>query len=414
MAEHPACSREDEATSWLWVGLWQLFIYITIPLARTIQEFVRDHGGKNLFLVVTFGVLILAVVGIVRAVRCGIFRCRPEGMLTLGVICGLFAVMTWNLRANPEESLHFVEYGVTSLLLFRALSHRFRDPSIYLLAAMLGCFFGIVDELIQWITPRRFFDFRDIGINVIAVLLVQLAIAIGIRPRSIQSPMRRTGFRCATSIAALNMLLLMFCLANNDQFKAWYTTFIAGADAVDEVTATYGYRITDPDIGTFYSRLPAGQLREQDRQRAAEVAAILDEYKSERVYERFLRIYPAYRDPFLVEARIHLFRRDRNASLAIKLAEDPDVMMEHAVIAYRENQILRSYFPQTLARSSYAWEPHLEGSIRSLIGRQPAYDSPVSRQVITRFTRTQLLSFLSVVLVMLVATGWLGGRRLPQ
>jgi len=404
---------EDEATSWLWAGCWLLFIYMTIPLARTIQEYVRDHGGKTLLLVVTFGAFAVAALLLIRSVWRGQLRCQPSGMIVLGMVFGLFCTMTWNLRLNPEESLHFVQYGVLGILLFRALRHRLSDPSVYLVAALLGILLGLCDELIQWIVPRRFFDYRDVGINAMAGLLVQVAIAFGIRPAGVVRPWTRRGLCWASGLVSLIAALLLFCVTNHDGFKAWYTTLMPAAEQIDEVTATYGFRIEDPDIGSFYSRLRPDELLEQDRTRAAEVAAILDQYKAERHYPRFLHHYPAYVDPFLVEARVHLFRRDRHASLAIKAAGDPDAIVEHVMIAFRENQILRTYFPETLVASSYAWEPHLEEMVQAMVGpNPPPYDSPVSRYVITRFTRPQLITICSLVLLAgLVATMALSRRR---
>lgn len=411
MVEEPR-HTEDEATSWLWAGCWLLFIYVTIPLARTIQEYVRDHGGKTLFLIATFGAFAVAALLLVRAVWKGRLRCRPSGMVVLGTILGLFCTMTWNLRLNPEESLHFVQYGVLGILLYRALRHRLSDPSVYLVAALLGILLGLCDELIQWIVPRRHFDYRDVGINAMAGLLVQLAIAFGVQPAGVSRPWSRRGLCWASGLVSLIAALLLFCVANHDGFKAWYTTFIPAAEQVDEVTATYGFQIADPAIGTFYSRLRPHELKAEDRARAAEAAAILDQYKSDRHYSHFLRRYPSYADPFLVEARVHLFRRDRYASLAIKSAGDPDAINEYVLIAYRENQILRTYFPETLAASSYAWEPHLEEMVQAMVGpNPPPYDSPVSRYVITRFTRPQLIIASSLLLFAALATTIAFARR---
>jgi len=392
--------KEDEATAWLWVGCWLLIIYITIPLARTVQEFIKGHGGSGLFLVATFASFTVAASLLIRSMMRRTLRCTPLGMLILGVILGLFCFLAWKLRANPEESLHFVQYGVLSLLLYRALNHRLHDASVYIVAMALGASFGIFDELIQWVVPRRYFDFRDIGINVTAVLLVQLAIALGVRPVSAQGACSSTGIRMGILAACLSVVLLMFCFANTEQLKDWYGNFLPSTRMINEVTATYGYQIDDPAIGRFYSRLKPDELLQQDRERSVEVAAILDQYKIDRHYDRFLHIYPAFKDPFLVEARVHLFRRDRHGSLAIKgEASDHDAIIEHIQIAYRENQILKKYFPETLARSSYVWAPHIEQTVLSLIGDPPPYDSPVSRYVITRFSLTQIISILSIVLI---------------
>lgn len=396
--------QEDEPTSWLWAGCWLLFIYITIPLARTIQEFVRDHGGSRLFLFATFAALGVAGLAVIRAVRRGAVNCRPGGMLVLGAILGVFASLTWSLRENPEESLHFVQYGVLSLLVYRALRHRLSDPSIYLAAAMIGCLCGIADELIQWIVPRRFFDYRDIAINAVAVLLVQAAIAFGLRPPAVRAPWSRRGVTWAFLAAATNLLLLLFCVNNTDALKATYTAWVPSAERIDETTASYGFQIVNPEIGSFYSRLTAEQLREQDRTRAAGVAEVLNRYKADRLYERFLNTHPAHEDPFLVEARVHLFRRDRHGSLALRNADDPKVMKEHALIAFREQQILQSYFGNTLAASAYAWPDHIQATLAKIVGeRPPLYDSPVSRYVITSVTQAQLTG--GILLVLLALSG---------
>ena len=64
-----------------------------------------------------------------------------------------------------------------------ALSHNIHNISIYFLCAFIVFVFGAVDEVIQWILPNRVFDIRDIIINGIAGILVQLLIAMVINKR---------------------------------------------------------------------------------------------------------------------------------------------------------------------------------------------------------------------------------------
>jgi len=83
----------------------------------------------------------------------------------------------------PEEQVHFIEYGILSALIYVALSHNIHNISIYFLCAFIVFVFGAVDEVIQWILPNRVFDIRDIIINGIAGILVQLLIAMVINKR---------------------------------------------------------------------------------------------------------------------------------------------------------------------------------------------------------------------------------------
>ena len=66
---------------------------------------------------------------------------------------------------SPEEALHFIQYGVLGVLVYRALAHRRHDTSIYIAAALICGILGIIDEVIQWLTPRRYWSLRDIWIN---------------------------------------------------------------------------------------------------------------------------------------------------------------------------------------------------------------------------------------------------------
>jgi glycopeptide antibiotics resistance protein len=98
--------------------------------------------------------------------------------------------------------------------LFRALSQRISDPSIYLAAVTIGFVFGILDELIQWVVPRRYFDLRDIGINLLSVMLIQLGIAAGIRPAFIRGKMSSSGLTLALwgAIVTLALFALSFTI----------------------------------------------------------------------------------------------------------------------------------------------------------------------------------------------------------
>ena len=405
--------REKESTAWGRVAAWTAFIYLTIPLARAIQEIVRERAGKEVFLWITYLAFAAAAAVLLRARLRRRWTARPSQLAVLGAIGALFCRLVWSLRANPEEAFHFVQYGVLSLLLFRAFSHRLRDPSIYLAAALAGAALGILDELIQWVVPRRYFDYRDIWINAQAVGLVQIALAAGIRPARIRGRLSPAGFRTASRLAILNLLLLLFCVNNTPRLQDAYARLFPAARRLDHLTAEYGYRIEAPGTGIFFSRLPPDELRRIDREEGARAGALLrSRALTEPQYFRFLKEQPAHRDPLAVEARIHLFRRDRHAAAA-RDPQTPDSLRFYAHVAHSENRILETHFSHTLRHSPFQW-PEERARLMERLAQPPAlYVSPVSRHLITRFTQRQVSALLLALLLAAAAADRIAARRSP-
>lgn len=401
-----------ERSAWGAVFLWVLFIYGSIPLARSLQELVSASGGSHLFLWVTFTALVLAAIGLARAAWRGQLSLTFPAVLCSCMVFGLYAWLTWSLRRNPEESFHFVQYGVLSLLLLRALQIRLAGWPLFFAVAMTGIAFGIIDELIQWLVPLRYFDYRDIGLNTLGVLLALVAIVPTV-PRLRRYPGTDfLGVQVGCLIAFVNLLLLVFCLSNTPALRSWYVTIIPGSERISAVTAEYGFYHLDPSVGGFSSRLDLEELAHQDRTRFVEVAAALDQLRSEQAYHQFITRFPAYQDPLLAEARVHLFRRDRYAVMAAQAVGDVQRQQRYARIAHGENTILEKYFPNVLHHSGYAWSPEVRQRWEELGGDGPLYRSPVSNSLITSVSQTTLVSFLVVLMVMtLGVAGWAAARK---
>lgn len=401
---------EDEPTSWLWVGLWLLFIYVSIPLARTVQEAVRDRGGEHLFLWLTLVFIVLLAGLVLRLLGSRKGSCTPARLVVIGAVFVAYGWFTWMLRANPEEAFHFVQYGVLGILIFRALSHRIGDPSIYFVAAMAGMLFGAVDELLQWIVPRRFFDFRDIAINALAVALVQVALGAGLKPAYIRGRAGATGLRIGWSLAAFNGLLLLFCANNTPHFMEVYARWIPSASHVDESTAEYGYLIGTKDTVMFKSRLSAEELSKQDLERGEEVGGIIKKHYNRWRYLRFLDRTPAHTAPLAVEARSHVYWRDYHVKIIRDPETPPETASASARISQGENAILTRYFSNTLAHSTYAWPRDMVLPVT--VDDITPYYSPYQRHIITWVTRQQLSVWLVLfTLAALMAERWMARRR---
>lgn len=399
--------HKNATTAWLWVGAWILFIYTSIPLARSVQTTIRDLGAQAIFLWITYLAFGLATILVIRAVRRKHISLSPWQVLILLVILGTFSWLTWTLRAHPEEALHFVQYGVLSLLIFRALLHHISDWSIYLLAAMLGTVFGILDEMIQWVVPNRVFDFRDIGINIFAVWLVQVALAMGIHPRSTRRSAVSPGLRLSFIALALNLFLILLCLNITPQFIDFLHAHSTAARWLKQPMSEYGYLYLDPQIGTFKSRLPPEELARQDRERYEQVIATLNTTKQKEQYHRFIRQTPAHLDPITVESRVHLFRRDY-------YAQQPD-NPKYATIAWYENLIMENYFPHVMSNSDYSWSSDTRDRYKQTANLNGSYHSAVNRKLIAVVSQTTLSMVLGcLILLSLFTAHRIGRRREPE
>ena len=394
-----------EWASWLWVVLWSLVILATIPLARTIQVYVSTHWGSASFTYVVLTVIASAlafVIGYLIRLK----TASRRHYVWIAISSAVFIAYTLRLRESPEEAVHFVQYGVLGVLLFRALSHRVRDISIYFSAAILGALIGTIDEAIQWLTPQRYWAYSDIWLNFLAVALVQIIIAKGLDPRIISGPPKPHSIQLTSRLSIMLLLLFIACVLNTPARVAWYATHMPALQFLTRNPSTmteYGFLYVDPRIGVFRSRLSPEELHRQDTENGKEAALILDSYRQNDEYIRFLNTYMPYDEPLIYEARVHLFRRDTYLAQAKRYREDESDYQMHMDVAYRENQILEHYFPNTLKHSSYILPTATLVEMHRNHLPDTTYDSAVSQYLITRVNEPQ---FLGALLLAIAALAW--------
>ena len=402
--------REREFVSWTYALLWSGLIFVTVPFVRVGVGYVRGQWGIEVFTYAVAAVVISAAAAALFLTR------RKWSLASCGWVVGLAGLviyLTLGLaESTPVEAVHYVQYGVLSLLLYRAFVHRIRDYSIYAAVMVAGTLVGMIDETIQWLTPGRVFAVSDIGLNFTAVALVQVALAAGIRPRLVRGwPDGASLARlCYLSVVAVGYLGL--CHLNTPDRIAWYTAdspLLGFIDPNRSIMVEYGYMHGDPDGVHFRSRLTAEELRRQAKERAEEASRILDRDRDRRPYREFLVVYSPLTDPFLHEARVHLFRRDVHLERA-RTSEGEQQQKDFAT-AYWENRILQDYFGPLLSASSYAWPEALEAEVRDKADTARAYDSWVSRHLIVAFGPNQLSLLFLMAVAALVVMGVYFGRR---
>jgi VanZ family protein len=396
----------SEAFAWAAVVLWILIIAISIPLARAFQTFVTASLGRNIFIVTVLVFLAICLCIVASQLLKQPMPKRLISFLWTVFVLAICTAWTLELSNNPEESIHFIEYGVLSVLFFRALLFRLSDWSIYVAAVLLCSLIGTLDEVVQWFTPQRYFDFRDIWLNASAGFLAQVVIAKGIRPSFISSNIYPRGIRLVCILAAVQILLLTACYYNTpDIVKHFSKTFpfFSYLTSKDNIMAEYGYRHKDPQIGTFYSRFSLEEIKKLDTNRGAEAAKILQRFKDYETYGQFLKLYNPYNEPFLHELKVHLFRRDEYIWRSLDMSAKKETITNNCTVAFRENALLEKYFSKTLQAATLTLPTDAIVRLRSCADHQMEYESPVSGNLIAAFRPIHVLIATIVLLALLAA-----------
>jgi hypothetical protein len=408
---HPARRRTTEPAAIL-AAAWAALLYASIPLVRPIQQRLLGAIGSGWLLA---AVLVGVAIALATAVHVLRRSPRPSAGFDLGWLLGLGALaaaVAWHLRGRPEEAVHLLQFGVLAVLLYRAL--RPAEPDLAFLAAVvvLGTLVGTVDEVIQWIVPGRIWDLRDVAVNAGACALVAAALW-RLDPGPWRRPPAASSVSLALRLALAQILLLTLCLANTPERVAWYSTRVPGLEFLaraDNAMAEYGHRHRLAGIGEMKSRLTLAELAAQDRARAAEVAAVLDRFPDGR-YRRFLDQHSEVADPFLYEARVHLF--SRNAHLRDLNAATPGsaAARQHATIAFREQQLLERVFGSTLARSRFTMDPRRRQQLEQLHDPEQPFVSSSAAHLITDVGERTLRTVLLAAAVALLALDAVVRRR---
>jgi len=388
--------------SWLGVVLCVASILLMVPIARTIRNFVETTWDVSLF---GYLVLIFVFATFLASLYILWFRLNIRSLsnyLWLAAVALIYVYFTLKLWGRPEEAIHFLEYGLLGFLLYQALRYHIRDKGIYLIAVLIGALVGIFDEALQWMIPRRIWDFRDLGLNALSVGLFQLAIWQGIKPKLLDSRIQSRSIKTISRLSIAYLLLFGLCFSNTPERVQSYSKLLPFLSFLqkEEPMSEFKCKHRDPEIGIFFSRMSLEKIAETDRNRAEEYGDILEAWASKK-YKDFLIYFPAYARPFLHEMRVHVFRRDRMFDLAQK-AGTRETRRNYLFIAYKENQILEKYFGNTLRASPYKWLEKRIAVIQEEIDPSSFYKSPVSAGFPIQLKETTVWGIILALIAILI------------
>ncbi len=383
-------------------------IYATIPLARSFQQYIYLTVGKEFF---TYLVFFVIAAGLITLLYVFIFRLKIKSVsqyLVLIVCAGLYMNFTVQLGGHPEEAIHFLEYGLLSFFVYKALSHRIRDWTVYISAAFIVMFLGTVDEFLQWLMPARYWDYRDIGINFLGGAISLFGIWKGIKPSEISGPVRSLSIQVLVSVITVNLIFIGICLSNTPVNVKRYTSsikFLSWLQQEEQMTE-FGYNHYEPDTGHFNSRFTLEEMKIIDTAEGSTNGSLLsNDIQSGLSLDDMLRKYRTDTNPFLYEFLLHHIRRTKKASEFY----NPSVTQNKSKIAHIvliEDMLIRKYFSNTFIHSQLEWNP---GDLDSLKKAASQWDKEYISGTGRLITVVNLDSARAAILITLFIV-WIGGE----
>ena len=158
---------QNNKNLWAHVALWILVIYVSIPVARPLTDFLIKHlpfGNIVTTIAAVFFILVFWFIVSRVSLR------NLASFFSLAALTFAYAYMLVTIKI-PAEKIHFLEYGVLSFLTFRALQKTQRALPCYILSLILTSLVGWADEGLQYLTPGRYYDVRDVIFNAIGGVL---------------------------------------------------------------------------------------------------------------------------------------------------------------------------------------------------------------------------------------------------
>jgi hypothetical protein len=288
-------------------------VVLWAPFVSDIRRWIRTEFPGHFVLIV--GTSIAIVIGgalLVTLLRIRERRALRYGALAAAVLLGVGYSLRY-AQGRPDvdvvERVHFVEFGVITLLFYRAW-RPLGDWSAFVLPFLAGLLVGTLEEWFQWFIPVRVGEMRDIFLNS-AAIGSGLLFSVAVDPPGTLTPRLHPG--------SLRRLALSACVV---------IVVLAGFFHAVHL----GYEVSDDEIGAFRSRYPAERLAELSASRAALWRASPPPLTVPRLSRE---------DQFLTEGIEHVMERNELWDLG------------DGAGAWHENRILEKYYTPVVDTPSY-------------------------------------------------------------
>lgn len=158
---------------WIVLVLYAAALFASIPYTRALVVRAGERFGPQTPVAAALAVLAGAAALLAARLQRAVPR-FPWPHLALAAIAAA-AVAAWRLLASsPIALVHLPEYALLALLAGRAFGG---GTTAALGGGAAAAAVGLVDEMVQGVTPGRVFDWWDVALNAAAGLLGALVLA---------------------------------------------------------------------------------------------------------------------------------------------------------------------------------------------------------------------------------------------
>ena len=352
---------------WLAATLWTAIIFLTLPYVPVWRDWTVEHLSEYFILIVVL--LVLCTVLFLTIIRFIRRKSKIGDYIILALIAFGYAYSLSRITIIVEQ-VHFIEYGVLACFIISALRVDWKNPGQYLNTILLITLVGVADEFVQGNLTNRVGELHDVYLNILSGALALLWFRFCMKPVEIHTNWR-AAFRFALPVAGL----IVMCIG-----------------IFNSRVSEFGYDITDPEIGEFYSRFPVDRLGQKLPSPELFRMVVLP-----RLYvEPYSELLRSLKRSIEGETLVHIFCRDKHLD------------RNEFYTAYRENQILEKYFLPYITGTVHRWsvpkKMDVEQSCQDNLTQ--LYISPVSAHLITSFSETT--QWIIIVLLELgLITCWL-------
>ncbi len=164
--------------------IYTLLIIFIQPYVRNIQRYLNNYIAISIYskiLIISLMILLPFMIDSLRKFpRTWLYR-----SISILLLLVAYVILINRLVVSPVEKMHFLEYGLLSIIAFSIFSPHV--PLLYktMITLMICYLVGIIDEFYQALLPDRYGELRDIWINMVASVLSTIGMIAFTRNRSI-------------------------------------------------------------------------------------------------------------------------------------------------------------------------------------------------------------------------------------
>lgn len=301
MTNEPSTATHLRTAPFVLASIVSAVLVLSAPFVGRIRGQVRTAFPGQFVTIVGGGIAIaLGAAFILAIMRIREQRRLRYALLALSLAFGAaysYAMRTGNPEVDAVEHFHFVEYGLVTLLFYRAW-RPLDDGAVFVLPVLAALIVGALDEWFQWFIPVRVGELRDVFLNG-AAIATGLIFSLGLDPprrlslTSGSDSRRRIRLVLAAAIVAfagfVHIVHLGYDVRESERaFRSRYTAAELDALAADRATR---WRANPP---TELKRLSAedqymseGLWHVQRRNRAWDTGDIATAFEENLILERF-------------------------------------------------------------------------------------------------------------------------------